>query len=88
MTQVQFSGGLSVSDPVSTPVIIIGQHQHLVRVSWEDIRVKLEPRVSADTWSGGVASLSPTPTDLSLYMNLASVAALPSKVSRHNTPSR
>ena len=33
--------------------------------------------------------LNPSPTDsVSLYLNLATVAALPSKCSRHNTPSR
>merc|ERR1711990_1041516 len=38
---------------------------------------------------GGVSSLNPSPTDsVSLYMNLATVAALPVKVSRHNTNSR
>jgi len=88
MAKILFSGGLSSSDPVSTPIIIIGQHQHLTRVAWDDIKVKLEPRVTKDIWTGGVSSLSPTPTDLSLYMNLATVAALPSKVSRHNTQSR
>ena len=88
MAQIMFSGGLSPSDPVKTPVIIIGQHQHLARLAWEDIKVKLEPRVSQEMWTSGVSSLSPSPTDISLYMNLATVAALPAKVSRHNTQSR
>ena len=36
-----------------------------------------------------MSSLNPAPTDsVSLYMNLATVAALPVKVSRHNTTSR
>ena len=36
-----------------------------------------------------VGSLQPSPTDsCSLYLNLATVAALPLKCSRHNTPSR
>merc|ERR1719219_181167 len=65
-----------------------GQHQHLARLAWEDIKVKLEPRVSQEMWTSGVSSLSPSPTDISLYMNLATVAALPAKVSRHNTQSR
>merc|ERR1719219_1709243 len=68
--------------------MILGQHRHLAMVDWENIKVKLEPRVSRETWSAGVSSLSPTPTDISLYMNLATVAALPVKVSRHNTQSR
>ena len=88
MAQVLFSRGLSPSDPVKSPVIIIGQHQHLARVAWDDIKVKLEPRVTQEMWSSGVSSLSPSPTDISLYMNLATVAALPAKVSRHNTQSR
>jgi len=88
MAKVLFTGGLAPCDPVSTPVIIIGQQPHLNRVNWDDIKVKLEPRVSKEIWTGAVSSLSPTPTDISLYMNLATVAALPSKVSRHNTQSR
>ena len=88
MAQVLFSRGLTPSDPVKMPVIILGQHQHLARVAWEDIRAKLEPRVTQEIWTSGVSSLSPSPTDISLYMNLATVAALPSKVSRHNTQSR
>lgn len=36
-----------------------------------------------------IYSLHPSPTDTcSLYLNLATVAALPTKCSRHNTPSR
>ena len=88
MTKVLFSGGLAPSDPVSTPVIIIGQHHHLATVTWEDISVKLGDRVTRELWTGAVSSLSPTPTDISLYMNLATVAGLPTKVSRHNTQSR
>jgi len=89
MASVVFSGGLATSDPVTTPVMIVGQVKHLNRVNWETIRVKLEPRVTKELWNAGVSSLSPSPTDsISLYMNLASVAALPANVSRHNTQSR
>ena len=88
MQRTVFKGGLSSSDPVECPVMILGQHHHLAMVDWENIKVKLEPRVSRETWAAGVSSLSPTPTDISLYMNLATVAALPVKVSRHNTQSR
>ena len=59
MAQVLFSRGLTPSDPVKIPVIILGQHQHLVRVAWEDIRAKLEPRVTQEMWTSGVSSLSP-----------------------------
>jgi len=89
MAKIVFRSGLEPGDPVDRPVLIIGQVEHLKRVSWETVRCRLEPRVTAEVWSGAVASLAPAPTDsVSLYMNLATVAALPLKVSRHNTQSR
>ena len=88
MFRTVFNGGLTTSDPGNVPVMILGQHRHLAMVDWEVIKVKLEPRVTKETWTSGVSSLTPTPTDVSLYMNLATVAALPVKVSRHNTQSR
>ena len=40
-------------------------------------------------YAAAVSSLSPAPTDIrSLYLNVATIAALPTKCSRHNTPSR
>lgn len=40
------------------------------------------------TWQLALSSLNPNPTDsCSLYLNYVSVAALPSRVSRHNSPS-
>lgn len=81
--------GLAVADPVSVPVLVVGQPAHLATVPWDVVRAKLEPRVTKELWTAGVASLNPSPTDsVSLYMNLATVAALPAKVSRHNTSSR
>merc|ERR1711936_1018820 len=89
MATVQFTTGLSPSDPLTTPVMVIGQVAHLNKVDWDTIKLKLEPRVTKELWSAGVSSLSPAPTDsVSLYMNLATVAGLPAKVSRHNTQSR
>ena len=86
---VRFSGGLAAQDPAATPVMIIGQPRHLALVQWDSVRCKLEPRVAKELWTAGVSSLNPSPTDsVSLYMNLATVAALPVKVSRHNTTSR
>jgi probable aminopeptidase NPEPL1 len=86
---VQYVSGQAPSDPATTPVTIIGQARHLASLAWENVRQKLEPRVSQDVWSAAVASLSPQPTDsVSLYINMATVAALPTKVSRHNTNSR
>merc|ERR1711970_1556880 len=89
MATVLFNGGLATSDPVTAPVIVVGQVKHLNRVTWDTIKVKLEPRVNKEIWTAAVSSLSPSPTDsVSLYMNLATVAALPAKASRHNTQSR
>merc|ERR1712168_1214566 len=89
MATVLFNGGLATSDPVTAPVIVVGHAKHLNRVNWDSIKVKLEPRVNKELWTAAVSSLSPSPTDsVSLYMNLATVAALPAKVSRHNTQSR
>jgi len=41
-------GGLTVSDPLKSPVTIVGQLDHLKKLKFEDVRGKLEPRVSAD----------------------------------------
>lgn len=39
-------------------------------------------------WQAALATLNPNPTDsCPLYLNCATVAALPSRVSRHNSPS-
>jgi len=86
---VKFSSGLSASDPAESPVLVLGQLKHLSLLSWDLISCKLQPRVTSELWSGAVSSLNPSPTDsVSLYLNMATVAALPTKVSRHNTNSR
>lgn len=39
-------------------------------------------------WQAALSTLNPSPTDsCPLYLNYATVAALPSRVSRHNSPS-
>lgn len=86
---VSFFSGLAVCDPVTNPVLVIGQPKDLAKVQWDDVKVKFEPRVAKELWVAGISALNPSPTDtVSLYMNLATVAALPVKVSRHNTNSR
>ncbi|XP_076035523.1 putative aminopeptidase NPEPL1 granny smith protein [Oratosquilla oratoria] len=87
--KLQFSGTLSPTDPRKYPVLVIGQLKHLNTLSFSDVASKLLPRVEEEAWTIGVSSLQPSPTDsCSLYLNLATVAALPIKCSRHNTPSR
>jgi probable aminopeptidase NPEPL1 len=88
-TKLVFRSGLTKTDPHQSPVVIIGQVKHLTQLKFQDIRNKLEPRVTEDVFKVAVSSLHPSPTDsCSLYLNLATIAALPVKCSRHNTPSR
>lgn len=43
---------------------------------------------SIQLWQAALSTLNPNPTDsCPLYLNYATVAALPSRVSRHNSPS-
>ncbi|KAH3769018.1 probable aminopeptidase NPEPL1 [Dreissena polymorpha] len=86
---LQFTGSLSTSDPKTHPVLIVGQLPHLKLIQYADVSSKLQPRVDEDTFNAAVSSLSPSPTDTcSLWLNKATVAALPLSCSRHNTPSR
>ncbi|XP_064466622.1 probable aminopeptidase NPEPL1 isoform X2 [Ornithodoros turicata] len=87
-TIIKFSSHITPSDPMQRPVLIIGQTKHLAKVTYSNIKCKLEPRVGEEVYRAAVDSLHPSPTDsCSLYLSLATVAALPSKCSRHNTPS-
>lgn len=87
--KLEFQDGLTPSDPQKKPVLIVGQLKNLAKVKYDEIKIKLEPRVTEEVYKTALASLHPSPTDsCSLYLNLATVAALPLKCSRHNTPSR
>ncbi|XP_029650535.1 probable aminopeptidase NPEPL1 isoform X1 [Octopus sinensis] len=86
---LKFSAKLSASDPQTTPVRIIGQIRNLNKIVYDDVKMKLEPVVTAEMYSTALASLRPSPTDsCPLWLNMASIAALPTQCSRHNTPSR
>ncbi|KAF2366469.1 Peptidase M17 leucyl aminopeptidase C-terminal [Trinorchestia longiramus] len=88
-TTVQVSTSLTPCDPHKTPVLLIGQHKHLQLLSYADVSVKMGSRVPENVWLTAVKGLQPSPTDcVSLYLNLCSIAALPTKVSRHNSNSR
>ncbi|KAK1173722.1 putative aminopeptidase NPEPL1 isoform X1 [Acipenser oxyrinchus oxyrinchus] len=81
-------GSEDESDPRDKPVLIVGQRGNLQKLTWKQVRGKLQPRVNEETWKTALNTLKPNPTDTCpLWLNLATVAALPSKVSRHNTPS-
>lgn len=85
---LQFQASAGDADPHSRPLLLLGQLQHLHRVPWSHVRGKLQPRVTEELWQAALATLNPNPTDsCPLYLNCATVAALPSRVSRHNSPS-
>ncbi|KAM4582691.1 putative aminopeptidase NPEPL1 [Fundulus diaphanus] len=84
---LEFKVSAGDSDPHSRPVLILGQQSNLQQVSWSHIKGKLQPVVSKETWQAALSALNPNPTDsCPLYLNQAVVAALPSRVSRHNSP--
>ncbi|XP_055592895.1 probable aminopeptidase NPEPL1 [Uranotaenia lowii] len=90
MSKLKFHRELQASDPLQKPVLIIGQLSHLTKVPFDCIRCKLEPRVNAETYQKAIGYLHPSASSdsCSLYLDLAKVAALPSKSSRHNSDSR
>ncbi|KAI0220687.1 putative aminopeptidase NPEPL1 [Lamellibrachia satsuma] len=84
-----FSNTLTPCDPGKHPVLIVGQLKNLLQLGYEQIKVKLQPRVSKETYNSAVSSLHPSPIDsCSMWLTQATVAALPTKCSRHNSPSR
>lgn len=88
-TSIRFNGSLTKTDPHNHPVVIIGLLRHLSHLSYNDLKLKLEPRVSEETFTNAVASLSPgTASKCSIYLDYAQIVALPSVCSRHNTSSQ
>ncbi|XP_063218384.1 probable aminopeptidase NPEPL1 [Bacillus rossius redtenbacheri] len=71
----------------SQPVIIVGQIRHLKKASFSGVQLKLEPYVSEEDYMKALQNVRPSGT-YPLYQDLATLAALPFKSSRHNTPSR
>uniref|UniRef100_A0A0B7AAC1 Cytosol aminopeptidase domain-containing protein n=1 Tax=Arion vulgaris TaxID=1028688 RepID=A0A0B7AAC1_9EUPU len=89
MATLVFSGTLEPSDPFDSAVLIIGQLKHLAKLRFEEVLCKFGGKVDAETFATCINSLHPSPTDqCSLWLNGASIASLPLKCSRHNTPSR
>lgn len=88
-TDIKFNPTLTTSDPHYKPVLIIGQLRHLNLLKFVDVAAKLAPRVTEETFNNAISCLHPSPTDkCSLYLDVATVAAVPLKCSRHNTSSR
>lgn len=88
-TVLAFNKTLTKTDPQSHPVLIVGQLRHLSILKFENVQCKLAPRVSEEIFESAITCLHPSPTDFCpLYLDLATIAALPIKCSRHNTSSR
>lgn len=86
---VRFAAGLAPTNPTESTVLIIGQSKHLAILDWELVSTKFGDAVTKEVWERAVSGLCPNPVDsIPLYLNRAVLAALPTKVSRHNTPSR
>lgn len=86
---LKFNQVLTETDPHSHPVLIIGQLRHLSVLKFDNVRIKLGSRVNEETFQNAITCLHPSPTDCCpLYLDLATIAALPIKCSRHNTTSR
>lgn len=89
MSALNFNKTLKKTDPQQHPVLIVGQLRHLSILKFENVQCKLSPRVSEEIFQYAITCLHPSPTDFCpLYLDLATIAALPIKCSRHNTSSR
>ncbi|XP_059055657.1 probable aminopeptidase NPEPL1 [Achroia grisella] len=86
---IKFRWGLTASDPERNPVLVVGQVAHLDLLRWDDVRCKLETRVSEETWQRGIACVTSSPGDtVELWPRAVSLASLPARRSRHAAPSR
>ncbi|XP_006634019.2 probable aminopeptidase NPEPL1 isoform X1 [Lepisosteus oculatus] len=86
--ELVFCRGPGEKSQQGRPVLIVGQLAHLHRLTWDKVKDKLPPPVHEQAWRTALGSLRPNPTDVCpLWLNSAAVAALPGRVSRHNTPS-
>uniref|UniRef100_A0A673LQV6 Probable aminopeptidase NPEPL1 n=1 Tax=Sinocyclocheilus rhinocerous TaxID=307959 RepID=A0A673LQV6_9TELE len=85
---LEFKASAGDSEPQNRPVLIVGQLANLQQINWTQVKGKLQSVVTKEIWQAALASLNPNPTDsCPLYLSFAAVAALPSRVSRHNSPS-
>ncbi|CAG4983284.1 unnamed protein product [Parnassius apollo] len=84
---VKFRWGLTTSDPEQQPVLFVGQASHLNTLTWQDVRCKLEPRVTEEVWKRGLSVVTAAEA-CELWPRGASLAALPARRSRHAAPSR
>lgn len=89
MATIRYNKTLTETDPQNHPVLIVGQLRHLSILNFNHVKSKLGSRVTEETFQSAITCLHPSPTDVCpLYLDLATIAALPIKCSRHNTSSR
>ncbi|GAU99381.1 hypothetical protein RvY_10397 [Ramazzottius varieornatus] len=88
---LHYSSGTSQSSLPQTPCLIIG-HLQLLRnfVTPDNLKAKFGNVISPELFKDAVARLNPGTTAdfIPLHLNVAGVAALPTKCSRHNSPSQ
>jgi len=85
--EVKFTNTLTPSDPKERPVLIVGKLANLKKVQYETVECKLDPRVDSGTFEAGLAALQ-NADHCPLWLNCATIVSVPSKATRHNTPSR
>jgi len=87
--KIRFQTGVSSTDPDQTSVLVVGQLKHLKEVDFNLVQPKFGSKVDQQCWLTGLSRLNSSSLDtVPLYFNAITVAALPAKVSRHNTSSR
>jgi len=87
--RVNYTCGLKPTDPTSSPIVIIGQRQHLIKIDFNLVKPKFAGKVTKEIWEEGLSSLNDNSLDsVKLYLNQVTLTSLPAKVSRHNTQSR
>ena len=85
--EVKFVDSLTPSDPKEQPVLIVGKLANLKTIPYESLKCKLQPRVDAATYEAALATLQ-NADNCPLWLNVAAIATVPSKATRHNAPSR
>jgi len=86
---IKYTSSVSPSNPDKDGVLVVGQIAHLKKIAANVGRIscKFGNAFDDEHFKAGVNQLSPCPTDhVNLWLKNFSVAALPSKASRHNAP--
>lgn len=87
---LKFHPFLGAAECRDEPILIIGQLRHLIDLQYSDLTLSnFAERVTERTFNDGMDRLQQSSVDkVSLYLDKIVMATLPSKCSRHNTPSR